>query len=57
MKKVQVQLSVPRHIDGKLRRPEEGAIPVSADEAEAIEKAKAGEILSDEPPAKKKSAS
>lgn len=44
MKKVRVQLSVPRHIDGKLRRPEEGAILVSEDEATAIEKAKVGEI-------------
>lgn len=57
MAKVAVNLTAPRLIAGKLRRPQEGTIMVDADEAKLIEKEKAGEIVKEEKPAKAPAAS
>jgi hypothetical protein len=45
MKKVEVTLSVPRLVDGKMRYPSEGAIHVEEGEAKRIVADKAGEIV------------
>ena len=49
MKRVSVKLTHAWPTEAGLRRPQEGVITVTAAEAEAIEAAKAGEIVGEEP--------
>lgn len=57
MEKVTVKLAAARYVDSKLRRPEEGNIKVSKEEADRIVADKAGEIVDEgKAPAKAKKA-